>query len=173
MERPAQPAEKEGSSNIPPPPPVTLDKSHTYLVEEDMPEISYKLFQEQLNAGKKGFCVTRNYPAKIKARFRLGDIPIFWLSNVGKDNTIRPKDLEKLNIQLEQFLANNDVVILLDGLEYLISNNSFVTVMRLLQTLRDQVAIHQSILLIAVNPSTLESHQLNLLEREIDKIIHG
>lgn len=175
MDRPAPPAEKESTRNMPPPPPptVALDKSHTYLVEEDMPDTSYKLFLEQLNIGKKGFCVTRNYPAKIKARFRLGDIPIFWLSNVGKDNTIRPKDLEKLNIQLEQFLANNDVVILLDGLEYLISNNSFVTVMRLLQTLRDQVAIHQSILLIAVNPSTLESHQLNLLEREIDNIIHG
>jgi archaellum biogenesis ATPase FlaH len=142
-------------------------------VEEDRPETSYKLFIEQLNIGKKGFCITRNYPAKIKARFRLGDIPLFWLSNVGKDNTIRPKDLEKLNLQLEQFLSNNDVIILLDGLEYLITNNSFATVMRLLQSLKDQVAIHQSILVIAVNPSTLESHQLNLLEKEIDRIIKG
>jgi isoleucyl-tRNA synthetase len=153
--------------------PPTLEKSLTYLVEEDRPETSYKLFIEQLNIGKKGFCITRNYPAKIKARFRLGDIPLFWLSNVGKDNTIRPKDLEKLNLQLEQFLSNNDVIILLDGLEYLITNNSFATVMRLLQSLKDQVAIHQSILVIAVNPSTLESHQLNLLEKEIDRIIKG
>jgi archaellum biogenesis ATPase FlaH len=65
------------------------------------------------------------------------------------------------------------VIILLDGLEYLITNNSFATVMRLLQSLKDQVAIHQSILVIAVNPSTLESHQLNLLEKEIDRIIKG
>jgi len=152
---------------------VALEKSFTYIIEEDKPETSYKLFIDQLSTGKKGFCVTRNYPAKIKARFRLGEMPLYWLSNVGKDNTIRPKDLEKLNLQIEQFLANNDVVILLDGLEYLITNNSFVAVMRLLQSLRDQVAIHQSIMLIAVNPSTLESHQLNLLEKEIDRVIKG
>jgi hypothetical protein len=35
------------------------------------------------------------------------------------------------------------------------------------------VAINQSILLMAVNRSTLESHQLNLLEREVDYTITG
>jgi hypothetical protein len=152
---------------------VALEKSFTYLVEEDIPETSYKLFVNQLNIGMRGFCITRNYPAKIKARFKLGDIPLFWLSNVGKDNTIRPKDLEKLSVALEQFLANKGVVILLDGIEYLITNNNFITILRLIQSLRDQVAINQSILILAVNPSTLESHQLNLLEREIDGVIQG
>jgi len=152
---------------------VALEKSFTYLVEEDIPETSYKLFVNQLNIGMKGFCITRNYPAKIKARFKLGDIPLYWLSNVGKDNTIRPKDLEKLSVALEQFLANKGVVILLDGIEYLITNNNFITILRLIQSLRDQVAINQSILILAVNPSTLESHQLNLLEREIDGVIQG
>jgi len=173
MQEQAEPTDQGATASPDTQQPPTLEKSFTYLVEEDRPETSYKLFIEQLNAGKKGFCITRNYPAKIKAKFRLGDVPLYWLSNVGKDNTIRPKDLEKLNLQLEQFLSNNDVIILLDGLEYLITNNSFVMVMRLLQSLKDQIAIHQSILIIAVNPSTLESHQLNLLEKEIDRIIKG
>lgn len=155
------------------PPTVVLEKSFAYLVEENQPETSYKLFVNQLNIGMKGFCVTRNYPAKIKARFKLGDIPLFWLSNVGKENTIRPKDLEKLSVSIEQFLANKNAVVLLDGIEYLITNNNFITILRLIQSLKDQVAINQSILILAVNPSTLESHQLNLLEREIDGVIQG
>jgi len=150
---------------------VTLEKTFTYLVEEVKPENSYKLFIDMLNKDMKGICVTRNYPAKIKARFDLKDTRVFWLSNVGKENTIRPKDLEKLSISLEQFLSVKEVIILLDGLEYLITNNNFITVLRLIQSLRDQVAINQSILLMAVNPSTLESHQLNLLEREVDTTI--
>jgi len=60
------------------------------------------------------------------------------------------------------------VIILLDGLEYLITNNNFLTVLRFIQSLRDQVAINHSILMLAVNPSTLDPHELNLLEKEVD-----
>ena len=151
-----------------------LERSFSYLVEEDKPEASYTLFLTAMNKGMKGYCVTRNYPAKIRSKFDLKDTPVVWLSNVGRENTIRPKDLEKLSLSLEQFLAQaGGGIVLLDGLEYLITNNNFITVLRLIQSLRDQVAINQSILLMAVNRSTLESHQLNLLEREVDYTITG
>ncbi len=151
-----------------------LERSFSYLVEEDKPDTSYHLFIKALDEGMKGFCVTRNYPAKIKSKFDLKDTPVMWLSNVGRDNAIRPKDLEKLSLALEQFLSQEGGgIVLLDGLEYLITNNNFITVLRLIQSLRDQVAINQSILLMAVNRSTLESHQLNLLEREVDRTING
>ena len=161
-----------------PPKPVQavneLERSFSYLVEEDRPESSYTLFLKTLDKGMKGYCVTRNYPAKIRSKFDLKDTPIIWLSNVGRDNAIRPKDLEKLSLSLEQFLSQTGGgIVLLDGLEYLITNNNFITVLRLIQSLRDQVAINQSILLMAVNRSTLESHQLNLLEREVDYTIQG
>ncbi|UCE81545.1 MAG: isoleucine--tRNA ligase [Methanobacteriota archaeon] len=151
-----------------------LERSFSYLVEEDRPETSYKLFLGTLQKGMKGYCITRNYPAKIRTKFGIKDVPIIWLSNVGRDNSIRPKDLEKLSLSLEKFLSQPDGgIVLLDGLEYLITNNNFITVLRLIQSLRDQVAINQSILLMAVNRSTLESHQLNLLEREVDYTITG
>ncbi len=151
-----------------------LERSFSYLVEEDKPEASYRLFMNALQKGMKGYCVTRNYPAKIRTKFDLKETPVIWLSNVGRDNAIRPKDLEKLSLSLEQFLSQPDGgIVLLDGLEYLITNNNFITVLRLIQSLRDQVAINQSILLMAVNRSTLESHQLNLLEREVDHTIQG
>jgi isoleucyl-tRNA synthetase len=151
-----------------------LERSFSYLVEEDRPETSYSLFLTAMKKGMKGYCITRNYPAKIRSKFDLKDTPVVWLSNVGRENTIRPKDLEKLSLTLEQFLSQPDGgIVLLDGLEYLITNNNFITVLRLIQSLRDQVAINQSILLMAVNRSTLESHQLNLLEREVDHTISG
>jgi len=160
---------------VKPAPTVTeLERSFSYLVEEDKPEASYSLFITAMGKGMKGFCVTRNYPAKIRSKFDLKETPVVWLSNVGRENTIRPKDLEKLSLSLEQFLAQaGGGIVLLDGLEYLITNNNFITVLRLIQSLRDQVAINQSILLMAVNRSTLESHQLNLLEREVDYTITG
>jgi archaellum biogenesis ATPase FlaH len=130
------------------------------------------MFVEALGRGSKGYCVTRDYPLKIRSKYNLGETTIIWLSNIGKEDSLRPKDLEKLSFSLEQFLSKNQGgVILLDGLEYLITNNNFLTVLRFLQTLRDQVAINHSILLMAVNPSTLDPHELNLLEREVDVTI--
>jgi hypothetical protein len=147
---------------------ATLEPSFTYLIKESKGGLSYTLFEEALGKGRRGYCVTREYPLKIRTKYNLGDTPVVWLSNIGKENCIRPKDLEKLSFSLEQFLAAKDVIILLDGLEYLITNNNFLTVLRFIQSLRDQVAINHSILMMAVNPSTLDPHELNLLEKEVD-----
>ncbi len=91
----AAPAPKEGAKI------TELERSFSYLVEEDKPETSYSLFLNAMMKGMKGYCITRNYPAKIRSRFDLKDTPVVWLSNVGRENTIRPKDLEKLSLTLE------------------------------------------------------------------------
>ena len=160
--------EEEEEEKIKAKPVGELERSFAYLIKEDKSERSYAYFEKALSQGLKGFCVTRNYPLKIKSKYNLGDTQILWLSNVGKEDSLRPKDLEKLSYSLEQFLANNSGVILLDGLEYLITNNNFLTVLRFIQSLRDQVAINRSILIMAMNPSTLDPHELNLLEKEVD-----
>ena len=93
------------------------------------------------------------------------------MSNVGKEDSVRPKDLEKLSLAVEQFLTRERGVILLDAIEYLVTNNNFITVLRLVQTIRDQVAINNGVFLVSVNPSALDPHQLTLLEREVDRVI--
>ena len=150
---------------------VPLRSSSTYLVEEDQPGEVYRLFQEAIASGLRGLCVTRVYPQKLRERFGAEDLTILWLSNVGKDDAIRPKDLEKLSLSVEQFVGREKGVVLLDGLEYLVTNNNFLTVLRLVQSMRDQVAINNGILLLSVSPSALEGHQLTLLEREVDQVI--
>ncbi len=155
-----------------PPPAVQTAASSTYLVKEEKPQQSYALFLDALRAGGKGFCVTRVYPQKIREKYRVAaDVPILWLSNVGKEDSVRPKDLEKLSLALEQFITKETGFVLLDGIEYLITNNNFLTVLRLVQALRDQVAINGARMVISVNPATLDAHQLNLLEKEVDAVV--
>jgi hypothetical protein len=148
-----------------------LQRSSTYLVKEETPAMSYRLFIRTIAAGVKGFCITRTYPEKVRQQFGLPGVPILWLSNVGKEDTVRPKDLEKLSLSLEQFISQEKGIVVIDGIEYLITNNNFITVLRLVQALRDQVAMHGAILLFSVNPSTLDEHQLHLLEREVDQVV--
>jgi len=152
-------------------PPPLLKDSSSYLVEEAAPDEAYRLFQIAQKAGKPGMAITRIFPQKVRERLGGSDLPILWLSNVGKEDSVRPKDLEKLSLAVEQFLTREKGVILLDAIEYLVTNNNFITVLRLVQSIRDQVAINNGVFLVSVNPSALDPHQLTLLEREVDRVI--
>ena len=150
-----------------------MKDSSSYLVEESVPDEAYRLFEIAQRAGKGGMVITRTFPQKVRERLSGPPFPILWLSNVGKEDTVRPKDLEKLSLAVEQFLAREKGVILLDAIEYLVTNNNFITVLRLVQSIRDQVAINSGVFLLSVNPSALDPHQLTLLEKEVDRVIPG
>lgn len=148
-----------------------LKPSSTYLLKGQIPDEAYRVFIHAMGPELRGFCVTRIYPEKVREKFALTTIPILWLSNVGRENAVRPKDIEKLSLSLDQFINKKNGVVLIDGMEFLITNNNFITVLRLVQSLRDQVAINNAILLLAVNPETLDSHQMTLLAREVDEVL--
>jgi len=155
-----------------PAPQIRPARASTYLVKEDKPGQSYALFLEAVSEGRPGYCVTRVYPAKVREKYGIpGNVPILWLSNVGKEDSVRPKDLEKLSLALEQFITKEQGFVLLDGIEYLVTNNNFLTVLRLVQALRDQVAINEATMVLSVNAATLDAHQLNLLEKEVDGVV--
>ncbi|MEF8874543.1 MAG: DUF835 domain-containing protein [Candidatus Thermoplasmatota archaeon] len=147
--------------------------SSTYLVDERGSDksSSFEMFKQILETGEEGLCVTRDYPDKIRDQYGLEDVDIIWLSNVDREDVIRPKSLEKFSLTIENFLTRKKGVILLNGLEYLITNNDFRTVLHLIQSIKDQVAINKSILMIPVNPTTLEDNQMDLLTGEVDEVI--
>jgi len=155
-----------------PAPMIEAQPSSTYLIKEGMPGQTYAIFLAELKKGRKGFCVTRVYPQKVREKYGLApELPIVWLSNVGKEDSVRPKDLEKLSLALEHFISKEAGVVLLDGIEYLVTNNNFLTVLRLVQALRDTVAIHGATLVLSVNASALDTHQMTLLEKEVDGVV--
>jgi isoleucyl-tRNA synthetase len=164
---PSRPASEEDAAQL-------LKDSSSYLVLEATPEEAHRLFQLAQATGKRGLVITRTFPQKVRERLGGAETLILWLSNVGKEeDTVRPKDLEKLSLAVEQFLARERGVVLLDAIEYLVTNNNFITVLRLIQSIRDQVAINNAVFLISVNPSALDPHQLTLLQKEVDQVISG
>ncbi len=151
--------------------PEGISKSSTYLIEEKTSDRSFKYLKKILETGETGLCVTRDYPEKVKTKYDLEDIEMIWLSNVDREDVIRPKSLEKLSLALENFLAKTGGVILLKGLEYVITNNDFRTVLNLIQSIKDQVAVNESVLLIPVNPSIMEKYQIDQLSGVVDSTL--
>ena len=174
---------------------------YVYLVEEQKPEFSFKLFADILKgrcwdcqnddsfpcesldctqcklpcpcreckkykSRPQGLVVTRQFPNEVRAKNYLQTTPIVWLSTVaGKDNM----DPAKLNL-LTDFLTNfmeksYNGVVLIDGLEYLVTTNDFQRVIRAVDRWTESAMTSNSRLIIAIDPKSFDQKELALLER--------
>lgn len=148
-----------------------LNSKEAYLVLEKKPEKSFKIFVDLVTHGISGFIVSREYPEKLKEKYKLQKTPMLWLSRMEVKDAINPDDLPKLSYIIEDFTRKSvESVILLDGLEYLIIHTGFETVLKYLHELRDIVILNNSWLIIPVNKETLSSKEFGMLEREFTDI---
>jgi hypothetical protein len=145
-----------------------LERGFSYLVKEDKAETSYSMFVDAVTHGGQGLCVTRDYPEKVRKRFNLKKTPILWLSNAESEHAIEPVQLGKLYHKIEDFLKRSDAsIILLSGIEYIITQNNYTSALKFIQLIRDQIAIYDSILVMPISPSTLSDRDLKMIEREM------
>ncbi len=169
-------AEEEEEEKKEPTPAEVMDDIESmggiYLILEEKGKKTYELFKKLVDSGKEGMIITREYPKRLVKKHSLpADIKIFWLSNARKQNTIRPKDLEKISIEIDRFLNRGGKVIVLDGIEFLITNNSFLVVLRFIQSLKDLIAIEEGIMLLPVHPDAVKESEFRMLEKEVDEIL--
>jgi tetratricopeptide (TPR) repeat protein len=149
-----------------------LRESLTYLLKDESPARSFKIFAQRINMGQKGLCVTRSYPKRVYEMYDIGKTKVIWLTNVGGEGTIRPTNLEKLGHIIKQFIRKSGRgILLLDGLEYLITHNKYESILKFVQSLHDEIAINKCMMLIPVSPVAIGQHELKLLEREVDETI--
>lgn len=151
-----------------------LDPLEVYLVLEKKPERSFEMFVDLVTHGIPGFAVTRMYPEKMKRKYKLVKTPMLWLSRTGGETTVNPDDLSKLQYIIEDFTRKSaESVILLDGLEYLITQTGFETVLMYLQGLKDTVVLNNTRLIIPLHKETLSEREFSALEREFSILEPG
>jgi len=84
------------------------------------------------------------------------------------EQTISPS-LESLMFEVEDFMDRNErSVVLIDGIEYLISNNNFNSVLSLLRKIIDKTSETNTILLVSVSPYTIDEKEIKILEAEME-----
>ncbi len=69
---------------------------------------------------------------------------------------------------MEFLQRGTESIILLDGIEYLVSNNSAEKVQKLMYTVRDAVVMSGAKLIVPIDPEVLDKKDLALLEREFE-----
>lgn len=119
----------------------------------------------------QGLVVTRQYPDDIRSQFYLQTTPIIWLSSVaGKDN-LDPAKLSLLTDMLANFMEKSENgVVMVDGVEYLMTSNEFSRVMRAIDRWSEIAMTSSTRLIISVDPRAFDPRELALLEKNTEII---
>lgn len=144
-----------------------LEPSEGYIVTEKKPEKSLEIFSDLVTHGIPGFVISRTFPEKLKKRYQLVRTPVLWFSRAERKDSISPDDLPKLIYLVGDFtMKSEESVILLDGLEYLLTQVNSETVLNFLQEVRDVVILNNSRLIIPLHKDALASGEFSILEKE-------
>ncbi len=140
----------------------------TYLVFEEAPSRGFEIITNRISDGAKGLVITRLNPKKVMKKNGLESTRVIWLSSVGSTESVETvSGIQDLSILVGKFIdKNKKSAILLDGVEYLIANNKFGSILKLIQQLRDRISTSESVLVMPLNPHTLGDKELSLLKLE-------
>jgi two-component system cell cycle response regulator len=114
--------------------------------------------------------VTRTRPETVRERFGLRKTPLVWLTQNADpvEKCISPTDMPRIHFVISDFLDKaEDSVILLEGLEYIITHNSFPSALKLIQLLNDKVMLHKSRMIVPADPAAVGDKEWALLERDM------
>ncbi len=134
-----------------------LEEGLVYL--EGSFEKSLEAFQELTNVGYNGLIISRTPKEKLDA----GDYEFWWIAQKGDLS-----DLKELEGKIDTLSKKN--VILIDRLDYLISRNGFDQTLSFIYDLREIAYLKDSIIILVLDPLTLNDRQLALIRKETHEV---
>ncbi|HUL62357.1 MAG TPA: DUF835 domain-containing protein [Methanocella sp.] len=142
-----------------------------YLFDKRKGSQNFEVFADQVKHNIQGLCVTRQNPKKVREQYGLEKTPIIWLTGgegVPGEIAMKPDNLTGLGATLGKFLAQTKGgLILLDGVEYLMTRNGYEAVLKLIHFLNDKVMTSDCMVLCGIDPLTMEERQYRILLTEM------
>lgn len=145
-----------------------LESGCSYLIETESSQEAFRIFEDYLAHGHAGMCIVREYPEKLNKVFRLEGSLMLWLSYEQDMREARePTNIPLIYSEAKTFMESNaNSVLLISGLEYLVSQNNFGKVLKFVQLLSESAAVNDSVFLLPISPEALATRDVKMLERE-------
>ena len=146
-----------------------------YLVREPKADRIFQLFGELLESKSRGLCITRIHPDDLRTRYPIDDAGFIWLSKspgkVSGGTTMaiaEPSALVEIASAISDFASDGgNAAVLFEGLEYMISQNGFPSIMRFLQKVNEKIVLNDSYILISANPAAMKEQEYRMLAKEV------
>jgi hypothetical protein len=114
----------------------------------------------------------RGHPRALRQRLEQTEAAILWLTDKeSKEEATIPPSLERIIVTVQEFMEDSPkAVILLDDVQYLISNNAFEGLARFVRTLVDEVSERDAIFILSIDPEGLKPQERSVIEREMEVV---
>jgi hypothetical protein len=143
-----------------------LENGLIYLVKEKRPGMAFSMYNEAVSKGAEGMLISREHPNRLRELHTFVAKSIIWLSRRPGENHVDPTELSLVSLKISRFVEERkNSVVLIEGLEYLITQNDFEAVLRFVNHLHDFVLAHDCAIVVVVDPRVLTTRELALLER--------
>jgi hypothetical protein len=160
-----------------------LHVGDSYIIKESIPIKSIEIFSEFVSKDFMGLGIFKTNPEKVIRKYALPKkgIKYYWLTDISesKQNVLPPK-LEHILSAIEDFLGNESFknknkIILLDGVEYLItySGDNFDSVLGFLRQVTDLISEANALIMIPLNPKIIDEERIGLLMRSGMELYEG
>jgi len=140
----------------------------SYLVSEKTSKSTITLFTNLTNQNNKGLFITRGNPNIIRntVSFLNAEAVLFKQNSAnGFENII---DLEGLKTKIKNFTKENkNSVIVVDRVDYLITNFSFEEFAKALYQITDMISENNALLLFHIDPELLDARQMAIITNEL------
>jgi hypothetical protein len=153
---------------------VDFHMGSSYLIKSEDPGHLYSIYNSIVEGMDAGLCISRSFPQKMREKFDVVKGDFIWMTTntVGHDQCVNPTNISMLHMAIMDFLRKTPRgIITLEGIEYLISNNGFDPILRLLHALNDKVTISDSILMVTMDEQTVAPREMRILEKDFDRVL--
>ena len=150
---------------------ISLIPGTTYIIAEEKPQKSLELFSELVRHGMEGLCLSRYNPKTLNERYNVPEDVVIWLTQKSEPGyrTVDPTNFPRLSSMISDFLGRAGYpIILLEGMGYLITQSNYETVLRFIQSQRDEIALKNAIMLVHIDPLSLDTKELHRLGSEME-----
>ena len=145
-----------------------LLSGNSYLIPEKNNAAAVDLLVDLATSGYSGYLITRTDPHSMKSVISTADIQTYLLGQTRGPEYQTITDLRMLLQTIKDInKKKKETVILLERLDYLINKFSFEKVMDTLYEINDHIAQNKCLLLLRIDPGTIEKTQMALIENEV------
>jgi two-component system cell cycle response regulator len=164
----------------PAPAQAELRPGWSYVIKEERPEKSFSMFTSLIGGGARGLCISRTHPDMLKQKYGF-EAEAIWLTKTetaqGPSGSkgaefVSPNNLAHLASAIREFLSKGENgAVVIEGLEYLTTQNDFKSVLRFVQLINEQVVLDKGYLIIPVDEGTMDPKDFSLVEREMSQVL--
>lgn len=145
---------------------------NSYIITDKTNDSAIHLFRDLVVSGYNGLFITRDTPEAIQNIIHSSEnVKVIILSQEKVSRFENVIDLDELTTKINKFtITKSRPIILLDRIDYLLTNFSFDAFIKALYKITNTVARNEGVLFVRLNPSVINDSQLALIKEELKQL---